>query len=162
MIVVSDTSPLNYLILLDQIEFLPRLFGRVIVPSAVLTEMRDRNAPQRVQAWAANPPSWVDLPPAIHLDATLNQALGPGEREAISLALQIGADFVLVDELLGRLEAKRRNLKVTGTLGLLLEIALIEKYDLAQILRQLRAFGFYLSIDLERLALAQFTARLLK
>lgn len=39
MIVVSDTSPLNYLVLLDVVSVLPKLFGEVVVPPAVLTEL---------------------------------------------------------------------------------------------------------------------------
>jgi predicted nucleic acid-binding protein len=40
MIVVADTSPLNYLILIDEIELLPDLFEKVLLPSAVLQELK--------------------------------------------------------------------------------------------------------------------------
>jgi predicted nucleic acid-binding protein len=40
MVVVADTSPINYLILIDQIEILPRLYAGVIIPSAILEELK--------------------------------------------------------------------------------------------------------------------------
>ena len=50
MIVVADTSPLNYLILLGCADVLPKLYGRVVVPLAVLVEMQHRDAPPVVRA----------------------------------------------------------------------------------------------------------------
>ena len=38
MIVISDTSPLNYLILIECIDVLPQLYGRVVIPEGVLAE----------------------------------------------------------------------------------------------------------------------------
>ena len=35
MIVVADTTPLNYLVLIDQVDLLPRLFGGILIPPAV-------------------------------------------------------------------------------------------------------------------------------
>ena len=56
MIVVSDTTPLNYLILVDSVHVLPALFGRVYAPSAVITELSHRKTPEAVRNWAASPP----------------------------------------------------------------------------------------------------------
>lgn len=52
MIVVSDTTPIHYLILTEREFILPRLFGEVIVPDAVLDEMRSQRAPLSVREWA--------------------------------------------------------------------------------------------------------------
>lgn len=60
MIVISDTSPINYLILTDAIEILEKLFNRIIVPGAVFTELQHAKTPQPVKDWIANAPSWFE------------------------------------------------------------------------------------------------------
>ncbi len=49
MIVVSDTSPLNYLILIEAERILPELYGRVIIPEEVLRELQVEGSPKKVQ-----------------------------------------------------------------------------------------------------------------
>jgi predicted nucleic acid-binding protein len=56
MIVVSDTSPLNYLVLIGADQVLPSLFGQVLTPPEVLVEMQHAKAPPQVSAWAQQPP----------------------------------------------------------------------------------------------------------
>ena len=56
MIVVADTSPINYLLLIDQIDLLPRLFEQIIIPNIVRDEMLDSSAPPILQRWITNPP----------------------------------------------------------------------------------------------------------
>lgn len=63
MIAVSDTSPLNYLALIGEIELLPRIFTRVLIPPAVVSELNHARTPPVVTAWTANLPSWVDVVP---------------------------------------------------------------------------------------------------
>ena len=63
MIVVSDTSPINYLLLIELIDVLPRLFGRVIIPQAVFAELGSHAAPQPVHEWASNLPDWLRFIP---------------------------------------------------------------------------------------------------
>jgi hypothetical protein len=60
MIVVSDTSPLNYLILIGQDHILPALFGQVFAPPAVVAELKRSKAPTLVSTWADNPPAWLE------------------------------------------------------------------------------------------------------
>ena len=64
MPVLADTSVLNYLILLDQLALLPTLYGRVIVPTVVLTvELPHPDAPAPVRAWVAQRtvhPPWLE------------------------------------------------------------------------------------------------------
>jgi predicted nucleic acid-binding protein len=119
MIVVADTGPLNYLIQINSDELLHRLYRQVLVPPLVMQELGHPGAPASVQAWARQFPEWIAVgsfggPP----DPTLS-ALDMGEREAIQLAQERRADILLMDERKGRLEARRRGLKVTGTLGVL-------------------------------------------
>jgi predicted nucleic acid-binding protein len=55
MIVVADASPLNYLVLIDQIGLLPILYQQVLIPEAVLAELRRPRAPKSVGLWIASP-----------------------------------------------------------------------------------------------------------
>jgi predicted nucleic acid-binding protein len=82
MIVVSDTTPLNYLVLIGADHVLPSLFGRVVVPAAVLAEMQHAKAPPAVSAWAQQPPAWVEIQaPQVQPQFT---GLGLGESAAIA------------------------------------------------------------------------------
>jgi predicted nucleic acid-binding protein len=62
-LVVADTSPVSYLLILDHIDILPRLFGRVFVPEAVHKELCHPSAPPRVREWAAGVPDWLEVMP---------------------------------------------------------------------------------------------------
>ena len=60
MIVVSDTSPLNYLILTESVHVLPAILGRVYAPSAVVVELSHPRSPEAVRTWAGSPPQWLE------------------------------------------------------------------------------------------------------
>lgn len=151
MIVVADSGPLHYLILLDQTELLPRFYGQVIVPKAVLGELTSGKAPQPVKEWLSKPPSWlrVQAVPSSQLELVTDD-LDLGEREAIVLAHILQADLLLIDEISGRAEARRRNLRVTGTLGILRIAAENELIDVPQVLTRLRDTNFYVNEGLIR------------
>jgi predicted nucleic acid-binding protein len=92
MIVVADASPINYLIQLECVEILEQFYGRVLVPQAVMRELRDERAPASVNRWSSTLPSWAEVG---HLAASQDDSLrdfGAGEGEAILLALQKHAD----------------------------------------------------------------------
>ena len=61
MIVVADTSPLRYLVLIERIDVLPTLYGRVIVPPAVIAELSQEHTPAMVRAWLSDPPNWLNV-----------------------------------------------------------------------------------------------------
>ncbi len=61
MIVVSDTSPINYLVLIEADHVLPVLFGKVVAPPAVISELQHQKTPAKVSAWAASPPAWLEI-----------------------------------------------------------------------------------------------------
>jgi len=121
VIVVSDTTPLNYFILIGAAQVLPALFGRVFAPTAVMQELSDPRSPQPVRAWASSPPEWLTVQEPVQVDETLPKTLHKGEAEAISLARELGADWVLIDERKASREAESRGLRVAGTLGILEE-----------------------------------------
>jgi predicted nucleic acid-binding protein len=119
MAVVSETSPLCYLLLIDLIDLLAELYGKVIIPQAVLNELSVPQAPEAVQAWIAQPPVWLEVlsienPPDVELIQ-----LDLGEQEAIALAEQLGADLIIVDDRDARQMALERGLNVIGLLGVL-------------------------------------------
>ncbi len=117
MIVVSDTSPLHYLILVGYVEVLPKLFERVIVPPAVMFELSRPRTPDPVRLWASSPPQWLEVKTPSGASEILG--LGAGEQEAISLAREIGAEVVLIDDRDAVKEARRHGLTVLGTLAIL-------------------------------------------
>jgi len=86
MIVVADTSPLNYLIQIECDSLLKSLYNRVIVPPAVLSELRHSAAPRAVSAWLLNVPDWIEVEMVMSKPDPSLMFLDPGEREAIQLA----------------------------------------------------------------------------
>jgi predicted nucleic acid-binding protein len=60
-LVIADTSPINYLLLIGHIDILPALFETVILPAAVREELKHPKAPAVVKNWIALPPVWVDV-----------------------------------------------------------------------------------------------------
>lgn len=91
MIAVADTSPLCYLVLIDEADLLRQLFSQVVVPSAVITELLHEDAPEAVRGWAANLPSWVSVQENPVRNTTGLEKLRLGEQAAILLAESISA-----------------------------------------------------------------------
>ncbi len=116
-VVVADTTPLNYLILIGQVELLRELFGKVMIPEAVLAELRHPKAPSAVTNWLLRLPEWLTVEKVERLDQTIQ--LGHGENEAISLAVERRISIVLMDERRGRSAAETRGLLPVGTLNVL-------------------------------------------
>lgn len=117
--IVSDTTPLNYLILIDAIDVLPRLYQRVFIPLAVQAELSVPDAPDPVRHWIAGIPSWLTLCPSTPVADPTLASLDAGEREAISLASELGVALLLMDERDGSAVARSRGLTVVGTLSVL-------------------------------------------
>lgn len=119
MIIIADTTPLNYLVLIGHSSVLPLLYGRVLIPPAVYEELQAEGAPASVRDWAAQPPAWLETrQPSLPLSGEL-EALDPGECEAIALAMEMKADLLILDDRDARIEASRRKLTVIGTLRVL-------------------------------------------
>jgi predicted nucleic acid-binding protein len=143
MIVIADSTPLNYLILIHQADLLPQLFDRVLIPPAVFEELQHQETPGVVRRWIAGPPSWLQVQA---LRSVLDPALAfldPGEREAIALAEELQADQLLLDDADARREAARRSLPFIGTLGVLREAARRDLLDLRVVLVQLQETSFF-------------------
>ena len=154
MIVVSDTTPLNYLVLIEVIDVLPKLFNEVYAPAAVMDELSHVSTPEPVRSWAAHPPHWLTVrSPSLHLPSTAK--LHPGEADAISLAKEIHAPAILMDEKLGRGIAIAEGLIVVRTLALLELAAEHGLIELRPTLERLRGTSFRIDDELIEAALAR-------
>jgi predicted nucleic acid-binding protein len=118
MIVVSNTSPLNVLVRIGHIDILGSLFGKVFIPPAVSSELSHPGTPEVVRKWMVARPDWLEVRAPSRIDATL-EIDDPGEVEAISLALELKADFLLADDRKARRVARDRGIPVTGAVGIL-------------------------------------------
>jgi predicted nucleic acid-binding protein len=156
--VISDTSPVNYLVLIGQIDLLPALYTKVLIPDQVLEELRAPGSPPAVSAWAAVLPLWIEvvLTPADPRESLLDA----GEQAAITLAESLGGDVLLImDDAAGRAEATRRGFRITGTLGVLRAAAQQHQLDIAVTLDSLSRTNFYLPPRLVAFLLAEARSR---
>ena len=119
MIVIADSGPIRYLVVIEQIHLLPQLYGRIVIPPSVLRELTQTATPQSVRLWVDRLPRWVTVQSPRGPVPTFPAVLGPGEREAIALAQELSADVLLADDEAARMEARRRNISSQGTLGVL-------------------------------------------
>jgi predicted nucleic acid-binding protein len=118
MLIIADTGPINYLILIGHIDLLPSLFERVVLPSAVQAELSNAGAPSLVQHWIANLPAWIEIADAPSLPFHL-AGLHKGETSAIAVAEFLHADLLLIDDRAGSRAVQSKGIPVTGTIGLL-------------------------------------------
>ena len=142
IVVVADTSPLNYLIQIDCDHVLPALYERVLAPSAVVEELRHPRALAAVRTWLIRVPSWLVIQQVDEASDVALARLDPGERQAIQLAKREHADLLLMDEKLGVRIAREEGLAVTGTLGVLLQAARRGLVNVEQVLGDLQNTGF--------------------
>ena len=158
MIVVSDTSPLHYLILCGVQDLLAQLFTQVVIPPTVFQELQQSRTPPEVRVWAASGlPAWVRLQAPSVLDSTLN--VDEGEMEAICLAREIRAAAILMDDRAGRAAALRCGLVVAGTVGILEAAAARGLIQLPEIVERLRQTNARLDPELLAAALERDRVR---
>jgi predicted nucleic acid-binding protein len=111
--VVSNSSPLIALAGIQRLDLLPAIFESILIPPAVAREI----APS-IPAL----PTWlrIQAPSVLPPESLLRRRLGAGEREALALAIELKADWIILDDLPARRSAEAANLNVIGTLGTLL------------------------------------------
>jgi predicted nucleic acid-binding protein len=144
--VISDTSPINYLILIGEIEVLPLIFQTVVVPPTVLQELQHPKAPLEVRAWAQRPPKWIRSSAPQTLLTDLN--LDAGDTEAISLANEETGALLIMDERKGRRVAATLGILVTGTLNVLEAADSKGLLNFAEALDKLRATTFRINEEI--------------
>ena len=155
MLVVADSSPLLYLVLIGRATLLPELFGRIVVPDEVVRELTHEHAPEPMCRFLIDKPGWLTVQVPQSLETI--PGIDPGEEAAISLASELGADLLLIDDLDGRRAAIARGIRVSGTLGILDRAAGRKMIDLPSVLEDLRATSIQLSEDLVEALLRRHT-----
>jgi predicted nucleic acid-binding protein len=143
-LVIADTGPVNYLVLIGSIDLLPALFDKVILPSAVQAELKGPDAPLSVRNWIADLPAWVHVheTPGGQSEQAAVEGFDEGETAAIGLAILLDADLLLMDDRKGVMVARGKGLRVTGTLGVLDLAAQRGLIDFAQAVDGLRRTTF--------------------
>lgn len=154
-LVIADAGPLHYLVLIAEIELLPQMFGKVLIPEIVRTELTRPRTPAAVREWLLSDPNWLEQranPP----DRVLPPSkLGKGERAAITLAKAVGAALILIDDRAGVATARAQDLEATGTLGVLALAAKRRLVDLPAVLARLKATNFRCRAELLETLLAR-------
>jgi hypothetical protein len=119
--VVCNAGPLITLAKISRLHLLRDLFGQITIPQAVYDEVVLRGS-GRVGALEIRDAAWILVRSAgDRLSITLlREELGLGESEAIVLAQEINASWLLLDDALARRKANRIGIPVVGTLGVLL------------------------------------------
>lgn len=158
---VSNTTPLRYLIAIEQEHLLGQIFEKVFVPGAVREELTDARTPEIVRRRVLSLPAWFEVRTVQEVDAaTFPVTLHRGERQAILLAEALRADVLLIDEQIGRTIALSRNLPLSGTLGVLEQadrMGLMS--DFPQVLQRLKASGFFITAAMEQQLLDRHRTR---
>ncbi len=119
MIIVSDTSVITNLIQLNYLHVLNQLFGEIIIPEKVYQELGKIEG----QIEIINQTSWIEIKSVSNqkLYHEIEEKLDPGEAEAITLAIELKAEALLIDEKKGRKIAQEYGILITGLLGILID-----------------------------------------
>jgi predicted nucleic acid-binding protein len=143
MIVVSDSSPLIVLNNINHIDVLPKLFGEVIIPPAVASELSLPSRPRSVRDFVSSGPNWL----RIQRPAKVQQIpeLHLGELEALSLAIELRAEIVLVDERKAYRRAVALRLNAIGTVRVLEQAAAERLIDLRDAFDRIKQTDFWIS-----------------
>jgi predicted nucleic acid-binding protein len=130
---------------IDRVGILPELYGHVLIPAAVWQEFQRPETPEPVRTWLAERPAWLEIRHVERNPEPALRHLGAGEREAITLAEELRADRLILDDQAARRVATRRKLTVIGTLGVLVEAAERGLVDLPDAIARLQQTTFYVS-----------------
>jgi len=158
MRVVSNTSPLSNLAILGRLDLLQHRYGKVHIPPAVARELGRLSHPEgKARLAAAQAAGWLEVDATAAGPVRLPFALDAGETAAITLAVTLKADLLLIDEKRGRAAARHAGLTVAGLLGELLHARMTGKVPtLRAELQRLRTdAGFFIDAEIERFILSQ-------
>ncbi len=150
MLVVSDTSPLTNLLKIGRLSLLRDVFQQVIIPAKVDEEIR---AWKKIGAdiTAFEDADWIEVhtPSDPLLVERLLKDLDEGEAEAIALAHELKADYLLIDERRGWKLARSMGIDAIGLIGVLLRAKslgmLPQVMPVVDLLRNVA--GFWISQD---------------
>lgn len=151
MVIVSDTTTLSNLFIINKLWILEKLYKNIIIPKAVFFELQKLNSSERNIPIISNS-NWISIKEVNNKDLVLvlSEILDLGEAEAIALAKEENAELLIIDETKGRNIAKKLSIKIVGLLGILIQAKkenLIENVE--QILVELKTkAGFWISEEL--------------
>jgi len=153
MPVVSNTSPILNLAIINRLDLLRQQFGEVIIPTAVLSELKlDSEFPGVDTLRQALQAAWIHSVEVknAYVVRALRLELDHGESEAIALALELDLKQVLMDERDGRMIAKAMGVTPVGVLGILLQAKREGNVDSVKSAMQKleQEAGFYIAPDL--------------
>ena len=120
-IIVSDTSCIGYLIQINRLNLLHILYGKIIIPDAVNEEILIlKNKGHSLSEFQSA--DWIEIYTANNLSniKEYNSVLDRGELQAISIAIELNADLIIIDEKLGRFVATSLGFEITGLVGILI------------------------------------------
>lgn len=155
--VVSNTSPLSYLHKLRHLDLLRRLFGTILVPTAVVIELRvGRDAGHDLPEPELLP--WISIAPPRPKSAAVSTVgdMDPGEAAVLDLALALPKPLVLLDERIARRGAAVLGIPCVGTIGIILEAkkrGLVP--SISPLFAELERLRFRFSSQLKKWALEQ-------
>jgi len=142
VIAVFDTSPLHYLVLIGEIDLIPQLLPRALIPPVVRSELAAPGAPDPVRSWIERPPHWLQIREAKGEPDSAVAGLHRGERAVIQLAREVAADLVVLDDKAARSVASALGMRITGLLGILDLAAQRGLVDLPAAVDRLRSTSF--------------------
>jgi len=153
-VVVSNTTPIITLSLIGKLHLMKDLYGEILIPPAVYAEILVGGT-RRIGIAELQAAEWIRVQPLVDARrALLLPDLDLGEAEAITLAMDVNADLLVIDERLGRRHAQRVGLLLTGSLGILLKAKELGKLSqIGPLIEDLRAKGIRLSDGLVKQAL---------
>ncbi len=112
-VIIADSGPLIALARIRHLHLLPAIFGRVVIPAAVLRELTEGAAEGRVGAEDVRSAAWIDVRDADpELSAAFSLIVDRGESEAIALAVRAPSSLLVMDDRRGRRLAIDRGLRV--------------------------------------------------
>lgn len=153
-LIVSDTSPVANLIEIGMLSLLHDVYGQIIIPQSVYEELCEIESQKQM----LDRLTWIQVMTARNreLVRTLETELDKGESESIALAVELKADFLIIDESNGRQKAESLGIDIVGLLGTLLkakEMGLLS--EIQPILNRLiEQAGFFISPQLKKHVLA--------
>ena len=153
MIIVSDTSPVSNLILIERLDILQKLFSEIIIPTAVDAEIQAlKQFGKDLNEYETS--EWIKVlsPGNLQKVQSLQTKLDEGEAQAIALALEINCHLLLMDERIGTIVARQEGLQTVGLVGVLIQAKKVRIIENAgEVLRNLKDIaGFWLGEKLER------------
>lgn len=145
-VIIADTSCLILLDKIGELQVLRKLFGKIAITKEIVEE------------FGGELPEWFEIgyPANTTYQKILEASLDKGEASAIAFALEQINCLLIIDDLKGRKFAEQFGLKITGTLGILIDAKLSGHLESVKaVLQKIKATNFRLTEELERRTLAK-------